>query len=177
VGLKVFDVGELPTHGGSLRVMATHRASTAHAEGAGLAKVRRDEAAAGLDGDAYYSNFEPKVRAVRTGLLDFLRKAKADGKKVAAYGAAAKGNTLLNYCSVGTDLIDYVVDISPHKQGTYLPGSRLPIYAPSRIAETKPDYVLILPWNIKDEVTGQMSGIRDWGGRFVIAIPTLTILP
>ena len=176
-GLKVFDVTELPTHGGSLRVMAAHKASTAHAEGAGLAKVRRGEAAAGIDTDAYYSNFDPKVRAVRTGLLDFLRKAKADGKKVAAYGAAAKGNTLLNYCGIGTDLIDYVVDVSPYKQGTYLPGSRLPIYAPSRINETKPDYVLILPWNIKDEITSQMSGIRDWGGRFVIAIPTLTILP
>lgn len=176
-GLKVFDVAELPTHGGSLRVMATHKTSTAHAEGAGLIKVRRDEAAVGIDTDAYYSNFEPKVRAVRSGLLDFLRKAKADGKKVAAYGAAAKGNTLLNYCGVGTDLIDYVVDVSPYKQGTYLPGSRLPIYAPSHINETKPDYVLILPWNIKDEITAQMNGIRDWGGRFVIAIPALTILP
>jgi SAM-dependent methyltransferase len=176
-GLKVFDVAELPTHGGSLRVMATHQASTAHAEGAGLTKVRGDEAAIGIDTGAYYSNFEPKVRAVRTGLLEFLSKAKVEGKTVAAYGAAAKGNTLLNYCGIGTDLIDYVVDISPYKQGTYLPGSRLPIYAPSHINETKPDYVLILPWNIKDEITGQMSGVRDWGGRFVIAIPTLTILP
>ncbi|HEY4141225.1 MAG TPA: class I SAM-dependent methyltransferase [Pseudolabrys sp.] len=176
-GLKVFDVTELPTHGGSLRVMATHQASTAHAAGAGLTKVRGDEAAIGIDTDAYYSNFEPKVRAVRTGLLEFLRKAKADGKKVAAYGAAAKGNTLLNYCGIDTDLIDYVVDISPYKQGTYLPGSRLPIYAPSKIAETKPDYVLILPWNIKDEITAQMTEVRAQGGRFVIAIPALTILP
>ena len=177
MGLKVFDVTELPTHGGSLRVMATHKASTVHAEGAGLAKVRGDEAKAGIDGDAYYAGFEPRVRAVRTAQLAFLRKAKADGKKVTAYGAAAKGNTLLNYCGVGTDLIDYVVDISPHKQGTYLPGSRLPIHAPSRINETKPDYIMILPWNIKDEVVGQMAAVRDWGGRFVIAIPTLTILP
>jgi SAM-dependent methyltransferase len=176
-GLKVFDVTELATHGGSLRVMATHKASSARAGGAGLSKVRRDEASAGIDSDAYYSGFEPRVRAVRMALLDFLLKAKADGKRVAAYGAAAKGNTLLNCCGVGTDLIDYVVDISRYKQGTYLPGSRLPIYPPSHIAETKPDYVLILPWNIKDEVTGQMSGIRGWGGRFVIAIPTLTILP
>jgi SAM-dependent methyltransferase len=176
VSLKVFDVTELPTHGGSLRVMATHKASTAHAEGSGLLKVRRDEATAGIDGDAYYAGFEPRVRAVRTALLDFLRKAKSDGKKVAAYGAAAKGNTLLNYCSIGTDLIDYVVDVSPHKQGTYLPGSRLPIYAPSNINETKPDYVLILPWNIKDEIMEQMKGIRAWGGRFAISIPTLTIL-
>lgn len=175
-GLKVFDVTELPTHGGSLRVMATHKTSTKHAEGAGLTKVRADEAKAGIDTDAYYAGFDPKVRAVRDALLAFLRKARADGKKVAAYGAAAKGNTLLNYCGIGTDLVDYVVDISPHKQNTYLPGSRLPIYAPSKIDETKPDYVLILPWNIKDEIMEQMKGIRAWGGKFAIAIPTLTIL-
>lgn len=174
--LKVFDVMELPTHGGSLRVMATHKASTANIDGSGLAKVRADEAKAGIDSDAYYAGFDLKVRAVRSALLDFLRQAKAEGKKVAAYGAAAKGNTLLNYCGIGTDLIDYVVDISPHKQNTYLPGSRLPIFAPSHIEETKPDYVLILPWNIKEEVMAQMSGIRAWGGRFAIAIPTLSLL-
>lgn len=175
-GLKVFDIAELPTHGGSLRVMATHKASAKHAEGAGLVKVRANEAKAGIDADAFYAGFDPKVRAVRTALLDFLRKAKAEGKKVAAYGAAAKGNTLLNYCGIGTDLIDYVVDVSPYKQNTALPGSRLPVYAPSKIEETKPDYVLILPWNIKDEIVEQMKGIRAWGGKFAIAIPTLTIL-
>ena len=176
-GLKVFDVAELPTHGGSLRVMAARATSQAHAEGEGLAMVRRDEAAAGVDSDACYAGFEPKVRAVRDALLDFLRGAKTAGKTVAAYGAAAKGNTLLNYCGIGTDLIDYVVDISPHKQSLFLPGSRLPIHAPSRLAETKPDYVLILPWNLKDEIIAQMQHIRDWGSCFVIAIPTLTVLP
>lgn len=176
-GLKVFDVAELPTHGGSLRVMATRTTSNVHAEGEGLAKVRRDEAAVGIDGDAFYAGFEPKVRAVRASLLEFLRAAKAENKSVAAYGAAAKGNTLLNYCAVGRELIDYVVDISPHKQGLFLPGSRLPIYAPSKLAETKPDYVLILPWNLKDEIIEQTRHVRDWGGQYVLAIPTLTVLP
>jgi len=176
-GLKVFDVTELPTHGGSLRVMAALTASKAHAEGEGLAKVRRDEATAGIDGDALYSGFESKVQAVRTAFIDFLSRAKGDGKTVAAYGAAAKGNTLLNYCGVGTDLIDYVVDLNPHKQGCFLPGSRLPIYSPIRLAETRPDYVLILPWNLKDEIMAQTSYVRDWGGQFVVAVPRLTVLP
>ena len=174
-GFKVFDIAELTTHGGSLRVMACRADSKAHADGAGLAKVRRDEAAAGIDDDACYAGFEPKVRAVREGLIAFLRGAKASGKKVAAYGAAAKGNTLLNYCGIGPELIDYVVDISPHKQGRYLPGSRLPIHAPVKLAETKPDYLLILPWNIKDEIVAQMAHVRGWGGQFVIAVPKLTV--
>lgn len=176
-GLKVFDVAELPTHGGSLRVMITHAASLAHPQGAGLAKVRRDEADFGIDTDANYLGFQAKVEAVRTSLLDFLHKAKADGKVVAAYGAAAKGNTLLNFCGIDTALVDYVVDISPHKQDLFLPGSRLPIHAPTRLAETRPDYVLILPWNLKGEIMVQTSYIREWGGKFVIAIPALTVLP
>ncbi len=176
-GLRVFDVAELPTHGGSLRILACHAAATAHAEGEGLAKVRRDEIAAGLDRDAGYQGFAPKVEAVRDGLLAFLREARGQGKTVAAYGAAAKGNTLLNYCGVGADLITCVVDRNPHKQGCFMPGSHIPIHDPAKLAELKPDYVLILPWNLKDEITGQMAGVRDWGGRFVIAIPSLTILP
>jgi len=176
-GLKVFDVTELPTHGGSLWVMAALTASKAHAEGEGLAKVRRDESAAGVDDDALYSGFESKVQAVRTAFVDFLNRAKGNGKTIAAYGAAAKGNTLLNYCGVGTDLIDYVVDLNPHKQGCFLPGSRLPIYSPIRLAETRPDYVLILPWNLKDEIMAQTSYVRDWGGQFVVAVPRLTVLP
>lgn len=176
-GLKVFDVAEPPTHGGSLRVMASRATSRVHGEGPGLAKVRREEAAAGIDTDACYTGFQTKAEAVRTALLDFLRKAKGSGKKVAAYGAAAKGNTLLNFCGIGTDLIDYVVDLSPHKQDLFLPGSRLPIHSPAKLVETKPDYVLILPWNIKEEIIRQTSHIRDWGAQFVIAIPTLTILP
>ena len=175
-GLKVFDVAELPTHGGSLRVMASRDSGRAHREGGGLAKVRSDEAAAGIDTDACYAGFDAKVRTVRSALLDFLHKAKADRKSVSAYGAAAKGNTLLNYCGISTDLIDNVVDISPHKQGCFLPGSRLPVYAPSRLAETRPDFVLILPWNLKEEIIVQMSHVRDWGGQFLIAIPTLTIV-
>ena len=147
------------------------------AEGEGLAKVRRDEARAGIDGDALYSGFKSKVQAVRTAFIDFLNRAKGDGKTIAAYGAAAKGNTLLNYCGVGTDLIDYVVDLNPHKQACFLPGSRLPIYSPARLAETRPDYVLILPWNLKDEIMAQTSYVRDWGGQFVVAVPRLTVLP
>ncbi len=176
-GLKVFDVTELPTHGGSLRVMASLAGSRRYELGEGVAKLRRDEAAAGIDSDALYSGFEAKVQAVRTAFVDFLNSAKADGKTVVAYGAAAKGNTLLNYCGVGTDFIDYVVDLNPHKQGCFLPGSRLPIYSPGRLAETRPDYVLILPWNLQDEIMAQTSYIREWGGQFVVAVPRLTILP
>ena len=176
-GLRVFDVAELPTHGGSLRIMACHAAATRHAEGPGLAKVRRDEIAAGLDRDDGYRGFAPKVEAVRDGLLAFLRQARAEGRTVAAYGAAAKGNTLLNYCGVGADLIACVVDRNPHKQGCFMPGSRIPIHAPEKLAELRPDYVLILPWNLKDEITAQMAEVRGWGGRFVIAVPGLTILP
>lgn len=173
-GLRVFDVEELPTHGGSVRVMACLAASTRHKEGAGLAKVRRDEKAAHLDQDEGYAGFEPRVQAVRDGLLGFLRRAREEGKSVAAYGAAAKGNTLLNYCRVGTDLIAYVVDRSPHKQGHLMPGSHLPIHAPEKIAETRPDYVLILPWNLKDEISAQVD-LRPWGGRFAVAVPSLTL--
>ena len=176
-GLRVFDVDELPTHGGSLRVMACHAAATVHAEGPGLAKVRRDELDARLDQDAGYRGFAPKVAAVRAGLLAFLHQARDRGKTVAAYGAAAKGNTLLNYCGVGTDLVACVVDRNPHKQGCFMPGSRIPIHAPERLSELRPDYVLILPWNLKDEITGQMAEVRAWGGRFVIAVPELTVLP
>jgi SAM-dependent methyltransferase len=175
-GLKVFDVEELPTHGGSLRVMACHQTSTRHQEGAGLKKVQAAEASAHFDRDSGYAGFAPKVHAVRDGLMAFLKSTKSDGKSVVAYGAAAKGNTLLNYCGVGTDLISYVVDVSPHKQGQYLPGSRLPIRPPTALAETKPDYVIILPWNLRDEITSQMAHVRDWGGRFVVAVPRLTVL-
>ena len=174
-GLRVFDVEELPTHGGSLRLLACHRGAR-HAEGPGLDKVRRDEKSAGLDTDAGYAGFEPRVKKVRDGLLVFLRGAKAAGKTVAAYGAAAKGNTLLNYCGIGADLIASVVDRSPHKQGLYLPGSHLPIHPPDYLATTRPNYVLILPWNLKDEIMGSMAHIRDWGGRFVVAIPELALL-
>ncbi|AIC25427.1 methyltransferase protein [Rhizobium etli bv. mimosae str. IE4771] len=175
-GLKVFEVEELPTHGGSLRVLACRAASTAHATSPGLAKVRADEKAARFDRAETYEAFQSRVAPIKEGLLSFLEEAKRNGKSVAAYGAAAKGNTLLNFCGVGTDLIDYVVDRNPHKQGHYLPGSRLPIYPPEKMEETRPDYVLILPWNIKNEVVSGNSKVATWGGQFAVAVPELTVL-
>lgn len=175
-GLRVFDVEELPTHGGSLRVIACHQ-QAAHAACSGLASVRAAEAAAGYDTDAAYLGFTDRVETLRNGLLAFLREAKAGGKRVVAYGAAAKGNTLLNYSGVGTDLIDFVVDLSPHKQGHFMPGSHLPILAPERMVEAKPDYVLILPWNIAPEIQAQWPQVKDWGGRFVVAVPGIRVLP
>ncbi|MCB2013675.1 MAG: class I SAM-dependent methyltransferase [Sphingobium sp.] len=176
-GLRIFDVEELPTHGGSLRIMACRSTSSAHETGAGVAKVRADERAAGFDRIETYAAFQSRVVPVKTGLLAFLEQAAREGKSVAAYGAAAKGNTLLNFSGVNTDQIDYVVDRNPVKQGHYLPGSHLPVLPPERIMETRPDYLLILPWNIRDEVMASMAGIRQWGGRFVVAVPELTVLP
>jgi hypothetical protein len=138
--------------------------------------VRTAERVAGLDRIEAYAGFQAKVDAVRASLLAFLHRARAEGRVVAAYGAAAKGNTLLNHCGIGTDLIAYVVDLNPHKQGRLLPGSRLPVHAPERIALTRPDYVLILPWNIADEIVGSMGHVRDWGGRFVVAIPSTRVI-
>jgi SAM-dependent methyltransferase len=175
-GMRVFDVEELPTHGGSLRVYACHKDCTVHRAGPGLAAVRAKEKTAALDRLDTYAGFESRVMAVRDALLDFLRTAKAAGKTIAAYGAAAKGNTLLNYCGVGTDLIPFVVDRSAAKQGRYLPGSRIPIFGPEKIAEVKPDYVLILPWNLRDEIMAEMAHVGSWGGKFVTAIPELRVL-
>jgi SAM-dependent methyltransferase len=176
-GLHVFDVEELPTHGGSLRVMASRAAPTGQTPAAGLLKVRIDEAAAGFDHAESYDAFQRRIAPIREGLLAFLRTARSEGRTVAAYGAAAKGNTLLNFCGVTTELIAYVVDRNPHKQGHFLPGSHLPIHAPEKLEETRPDYVLILPWNIKDEVVATNAVVRSWGGRFMIAVPELTVLP
>ena len=138
--------------------------------------MRERERTAGLQSLKGYAGLEDKARLVREKLLTFLNDARRRGKAVVGYGAPAKGNTLLNFCGVGTDLLQYTVDRSPHKQGRYLPGTRIPIHAPDRILQTRPDYVLILPWNIKDEIVAQMHAIRDWGGRFVIPIPSLTVL-
>ncbi len=176
-GLRLFDVETLATHGGSLRLFACHADCDQHKDGPGLEAVRDAERKAGFDQLSAYTGFAARVAAVKGALLAFLETAKRGGKSVAAYGAAAKGNTLLNTCGVDTDLIDYVVDASPHKQGRYLPGSRLPIVAPHRLSETKPDYVLILPWNLRDEIIGQNSAVHDWGGRFVVPIPTATVVP
>ena len=176
-GLRVVDVEPLPTHGGSLRVLACRENSAAHASGPGLAAMRAEERAAGLDRIESYSGFAERVAAVKESLLAFLDRARRDGKTVVAYGAAAKGNTLLNVCGVGPELIDFVVDASPHKQGRYTPGARLPIYRPERLIEARPDYVLILPWNLRDEIVDEMHEVRSWGGRFVVPIPKTEVLP
>ncbi len=176
-GLEVFDVEELGTHGGSLRVYLRHRGgANVAAPGAGLAKVRADEAAAGLHRVETYRGFQARVEQLKDGLLAFLLQARRDGKTVVAYGAPAKGNTLLNYCGVKSDLIAYTVDASPHKQHKFLPGTRLPVYAPAKLRETKPDLVLILPWNLSAEITAQHAYIREWGGRFVVAVPRIEVL-
>lgn len=169
-GMRPFDVELLPTHGGSLRLFCCHEAA-GHAETDALRALREREHAAGLDRLETYGGFTARVETVRRDFLAFLAKAKAEGKTVAAYGAAAKGNTFLNYAGVGTADIVAAFDANPHKQDHYLPGSHVPIYAPAKVAEIRPDYLLILPWNLKDEIMGQMAHIRDWGGRFVTVAP------
>jgi C-methyltransferase C-terminal domain/Putative zinc binding domain/Methyltransferase domain len=174
-GLVVFDVEELTTHGGSLRIFAGHQGSTPEASER-LKEFRAREAAAGLDELASYQSFAAKVRHAKRELLACLIGLKGKGASIVAYGAAAKGNTLLNYCGIRSDFIDYAVDASPHKQGLLLPGTGITVYAPERIYETKPDYVLILPWNLKDEIIAQTEGIRTWGGRFIIPLPAPQII-
>lgn len=173
-GLRVFDVEELPTHGGSLRLYVCHRGA-GHIDTVGLAKLRKKEAAAGLDTLAAYDDFAPRVATVRDELRGFLAAARADGKEVCAYGAAAKGNTLLNYCGITAQDIASAYDKNPHKQQHLLPGSQIPIRAPDAIAEDRPDYLLILPWNLKKEIAAEQSQIRGWNGHFVIAIPQMQI--
>jgi hypothetical protein len=173
--LTIFDVDQLPTHGGSLRIYAGHADDSTKSRTAKISELEACEAALGLDRLDGYAGFAPKVIDTKSKLLSFLIEARREGKRVAAYGAAAKGNTLLNYCGVRADYIEYVVDRSLEKQGKYLPGTRIPIREPNHIRTTRPDYVLILPWNIKDEVIEQMSYVRSWGGRFVVPIPEVTI--
>ena len=174
-GLTVFDVEELPTHGGSLRIYAQHAESGPHRLTEHVMQLRELERRGGYDRLETYAKFSHKVEAVRRSLLEFLMRAKTEGKRVAGYGAPGKGNTLLNYCAIGPDLLEYTVDRSPHKQGRYTPGTRIPIRHPDRIGETRPDYLLILPWNLKEEIMAQMAGIRAWGGRFVVPIPSLQV--
>lgn len=173
-GLAVYDVEELATHGGSLRLHACHRGAIA--ERPGVARVREAELRAGLERPETYAVFEERVREAKRALLEFLDGARRAGKSVVGYGAPAKANTLLNYCGIQSDLIEYVVDRSPHKQGRFLPGSRLPVHAPGRIRETRPDYVLILPWNLREEIQAQLAYVREWGAKFVLPIPTATVL-
>lgn len=175
-GLRIFDVERLETHGGSLRIFAAHSDSAKWQETAAVAKLLADEESAGLGNVESYSSFANKIDVIKRSLLEFLIDAKRQNASVVGYGAPAKGNTLLNYCGIRTDFVDYTVDRSPHKQGMYLPGTRIPIYGPEKIRETKPNYVLVLPWNLKDEIVKQMSGIREWGGKFVVPIPELRVL-
>jgi len=175
-GLTLFDVEEIPTHGGSLRIYARHAANTALPVSTKVPELLERERAAGLERAATYRNFAEQVKATKRSLLKFLIGARETGKTIVGYGAPAKGNTLLNYCGVRSDLLEYTVDRSPHKQGRFLPGVHIPIHAPERIMQTRPDYVLILPWNLKEEIADQMAGIRAWGGRFVVPIPETKVL-
>jgi len=174
-GLRIYDVELLSTHGGSLRIFVCHD-NAPFARTGKVDDVIAAEHAAGLDRLEGYAGFAKSVVDIKCGLLGFLIEARNAGKSVVGYGAPAKGNTLLNYCGVGRELLAYTVDISPHKQGRYLPGVQIPIHAPEHIFETKPDFVIILPWNIKEEIMARMAAIRQWGGRFVVPIPKLTIL-
>jgi len=174
LGLRVYDVEQLPTHGGSLRLYACHERA-AHQPAAGLKRVRELERSFGLESSDTYRGFQAKAEIIKLDLLQFLLEQRRLGKKVMAYGAAAKGNTLLNYSGVHADLLPLVADAAAAKQNKYMPGSHIPIVSPSSLLDAKPDYVLILPWNIKSEVEIQLAAIRDWGGRFVIAVPSLQI--
>ena len=174
-GMRLFDVEELWTHGGSLRIFACLANATTRLMQPSVAALIAREREAGLDRLETYAAFVDQVRATKRKLLGFLIDAKSRNKRVAGYGAPGKGNTLLNYCGIRTDFLDYTVDRNPYKHGKYLPGTHIPIFAPEKIAETKPDYVLILPWNLRDEIAAQLAYIRDWGAKFVVPIPELTV--
>ena len=174
-GLAVFDVEELPTHGGSLRVYAQRKDSGTREMSLNVAKLLEREAAAGMNGKTFYASFQTKANKVKNDLTAFLIEAQRAGKTVAGYGAAAKGNTLLNYAGVRPDLLSYVVDRNPAKQDKFLPGCRIPIVAEEHLKNNRPDYVVILPWNLREEVTEQLNYIREWGGQFVTSVPALEI--
>ncbi len=174
-GLTIFDVEELSTHGGSLRIYARHDSDDSKRVDERVLDLKRREETAGFTNIDRYLSFGMMVKETKRDILDFLIKAKRDGKSIAGYGAPAKGNTLLNYCGIRTDFIDYTVDRSPHKQGQYLPGTHIPIHHPDKIRETRPDFIIILPWNIKDEIMDQMAHIREWGGKFVVFIPNVEV--
>jgi 2-polyprenyl-3-methyl-5-hydroxy-6-metoxy-1,4-benzoquinol methylase len=174
-GLVLFDVEEIPTHGGSLRIYGRHDDDDSKPVEARVEALKEKERKAGLADMEVYDNYAEKVKETKRKLLEFLISAKREGKSVVGYGAAAKGNTLLNYCGIRNDFLDYVVDLSPHKQDHYLPGTRVPIFAPDKIKETRPDYVLILPWNLSKEISSQMAYIKEWGGKFVVPIPEVHV--
>jgi SAM-dependent methyltransferase len=174
-GMRAFDVEELPTHGGSLRVYACRVDDRSRKIEASVERLIELEKNAGLDSPAGYAGFAQQVRRTKFALVEFLLTAARQGKTVAGYGAPGKSATLLHYCGIGKDMIQYTVDRSPYKQSRFLPGTHIPIYHPDRIRKTKPDYVLILPWNLKDEIMEQLQFIREWGGRFVVPIPEVTV--
>lgn len=176
-GLMLFDVEEIPTHGGSLRIYARHKDDASKPISNRAIALKHRELEAGLADVKSYHNFAAQVEETKRKLLDFLIEAKRAGKTVVGYGAPGKGNTLLNYCGIRTDFLDYTVDRNPYKQGKFLPGTHIPICHPDKIAETKPDYVMILPWNFKDEIMQQMAFIRDWGAQFVVPIPEVRVYP
>lgn len=176
-GLTLFDVEEIPTHGGSLRIYGCHDDDISKTISNRVTDLKKKETSAGGHRLDYYFEFQENVIETKRKLLDFLISAKRQGKSIAGYGAPGKGNTLLNYCGIRTDFIDYTVDRNPYKQGKYLPGTHIPIFDPEKINQTKPDYVLILPWNFKDEIMEQMANIRDWGGQFVAPIPEVRVFP
>lgn len=175
-GLQLFDVEELPTHGGSLRIYAKHQNDMAKEISKNVVTLKEKERKYGLDKLSTYLDFQKKVELFKEQFLNFLTKAKSEGKSIVAYGAPAKGNTLLNFCGLNSSTIQYTVDRSPHKQGKYLPGTHIFINEPEKISSTKPDYLIILPWNLKDEIMEQMNHIRSWGGKFVVPLPNVEIL-
>jgi SAM-dependent methyltransferase len=175
-GLEFFDVQELPTHGGSLRIFTKHIEDTSKEVLPTVANMLKMEQEIGVDSLEYYKGFQEKVENIKNDFIQFLIQSKNEGKKVVGYGAAAKGNTLLNFCGIkGNDLIEYTMDASPFKQNKYLPGARIPVYSPEKIKETKPDFVVIFPWNLREEISNQLAFIKEWGGKFVVAIPNLEI--
>jgi SAM-dependent methyltransferase len=176
-GLTIYDVDELDTHGGSLRIYARHAEDPLRPVTPRLDALRAREAAAGLADLPYYAHFAEQVRETKHKLLEFLVAAKRAGKSIAGYGAPGKGNTLLNYCGIRTDFLDYTVDRNPYKQGRFCPGTHIPIHPPERIRETRPDFVMILPWNLKQEIIAQLEYIRQWGGQFLIPIPEVQVVP
>jgi len=176
-GLRLFDVQELRTHGGSLRIYAGHAEESGTPESEDVTRLRAREASAGLNRLETYAAFTEQVHETKRRLLEFLINVKRAGKHIAGYGAPGKGNTLLNYCGIRTDFLDYTVDRNPYKHGRFLPGTHIPIHAPEKIRQTRPDYVLILPWNLKDEIMEQVSYIREWAGQFVVPIPDVKVYP
>jgi len=176
-GLTLFDVEELGTHGGSLRIYARHAEDDVKAVSDRVHELRTREESAGFATLERYHSFADQVNETKRKLLEFLVQAKRAGKQIAGYGAPGKGNTLLNFCGIRTDFLDYTVDRSPHKQGKFLPGTHIPIYSPDHIRQTRPDYLLILPWNLKDEIMKQNAYIRDWGGQFVVPVPEVMVYP